>query len=121
MGDKIRQVFRTFPLWLKYFQNDWHKQTVNYLNLRYPQIASKVSECFRYVDLDPENKDVFSYEFSSIIRDIGGVFSSTLDTFLTGVNFPKDKKYYNITHFSDFRARAVYHSAVIKQITLLYM
>ena len=35
---------------------------------------------FRYVECDRDNSYTFSYEFGSILRDIGSIFGSVLDT-----------------------------------------
>ena len=57
----------------------WYRQSYGYFTLRYHPIERRLAETFRYVELAPQNAETFSYEFASILRDIGGVFGSILD------------------------------------------
>lgn len=63
----------------KYGKNDWFEKLLGYLILRFPSIETRILNTFRYVELAPRNAATFSYEFSSIVRDIGSSFSSILD------------------------------------------
>lgn len=91
------------PLWTKYQTEDWFNEIGDYLLIRHPPIVHRLEDTFRYVDLHPKNSITFSYEYSSLLRDIGSVFSSVLDSLLHGVNYKhKSDRQYNIWDFSDF-------------------
>ena len=66
-------------LQIKFGSNPWYNSLFGYLLLRYKQIEGRVKETSRYVEIQSDNKGTYSYEFGSIIRDIGSVFSSLLD------------------------------------------
>jgi hypothetical protein len=55
----------------------------------------------RYVDVHYENSNTFSYEFASILRDCGSVFSSVLDASIKGSAFT-DKEKTNIADYKSF-------------------
>lgn len=82
----ISTYFNSFPLFNKYSGNEWYYEVINYCRNRFSPIAHRLNSTFRYVDLRPENKDTFSYEYTSILRDVGSVFSSVLESFLTNIN-----------------------------------
>lgn len=87
-------------LYRKYHETFWFDDVANYLQIRYYSIEGRIINCFRYVDLHEENKNVFSYEFASILRDVGSAFSSVLDTFVSEIN-SKEKRY-NITDYLSY-------------------
>lgn len=88
---------------LQQYYGDWLNEIRDYLELRYPPIVNRLINVFRYVDLHPVNNDTFSYEFASILRDIGSVFTSVLDSFVKGVGKePKYLKYHDIRDYRDF-------------------
>lgn len=91
--------FSHYPLHVKYSENEWYSKINNYFTDRFSPIANRLNSTFRYVDLHPKNKDAFSYEYTSLLRDIGSTFSSVLDSFLTNI---QGKKKYNIDHFRKF-------------------
>lgn len=94
-------TFGAFPL--RRFKNEtWFFDLFNYIELRYASISDRLAQTFRYVDLHPANKDVFSYEYASLLRDIGSVISSVLDTLLSNVKGGKERRYYNIDDFRSF-------------------
>jgi len=63
----------------KYLGYAWYNELVGYLSIRYRPIETRILNSLRYVELHPRNKDAFSYEFGSIIRDVGSIFGSTLE------------------------------------------
>jgi hypothetical protein len=47
----------------------------------------------RYVEIETNNKNTFSYEFGSLLRDIGSVFSSIMDGFVDRTVSKKRNEY----------------------------
>jgi len=87
----------------KHEEKEWYKKISDYLMLRYSPIIDRIKNSFRYVDFDPININTCSYEYASLLRDIGSVFSSVLDTLVKGEN--RDPKYasrHNILDYRDF-------------------
>jgi hypothetical protein len=78
----------------KYKEEDWLVSIVAYLQYRFLNISERMWETFRYVDPSPDNAKVYSYEYSSILRDIGSVFGSVLDSLVRET--VKRKKRYTI-------------------------
>ena len=70
------------------------------MKIRFLPIVDRLDNTLRYVDLNPKNMSVFSYEFASILRDIGSIFSSICDSYVSGVK--NDNKIHTITHFRRF-------------------
>jgi len=66
-------------LWRKFRKAKWYEDVLSYLLKRYYSIENRIIETFRYVDCHPSNRATFSYEYSSILRDAGSVFGSTMD------------------------------------------
>src|SRR6266853_86517 len=65
-------------------EKEWYIQVSEYLKERRIFVQKRFIECMRYVDVHSENSETFSYEFASIIRDCGSVFSSVLDAMIKG-------------------------------------
>jgi len=72
-------------LYRKYKRKDWFYDIRSYLWFRYYPIEERLFESIRYVDFNSDNAGVYSYEFSSILRDMGAVFGSTIDGFVRNV------------------------------------
>lgn len=70
----------------KFHQTEWFGNTLGYGLERYLAIEKRMIDCFRYVACDSRNLNTFSYEFASIIRDIGSVFGSTMKMLVTNDN-----------------------------------
>lgn len=85
----------------KYGAEAWFGETLGYLQLRYHPIEARIIDTFRYVELAPRNKSTFSYEYGSIIRDIGSVFASVLDRFVRSTHGKGD---YDIMDYRNFLA-----------------
>ncbi|TFH14158.1 hypothetical protein E4H04_10705, partial [Candidatus Bathyarchaeota archaeon] len=66
-------------LFEKYSTNAWFKEIQIYLLNRNYHINVRLELADRYLDVDPDNFKAFSYEYSSLLRDIGSVFGSFLD------------------------------------------
>lgn len=67
-------------LYGKYHDNTWLIQSLIYMVSRYHPLEDRLIETFRYVECDRDNSYTFSYEFGSILRDVGSTFGSVLDT-----------------------------------------
>jgi hypothetical protein len=46
---------------------------------RYLAIENRLRDSFRYVDCEANNANTYSYEYASMLRDIGSVFASVMD------------------------------------------
>ena len=68
-------------------EKEWYIQASEYLKERRTFIQKRFVECMRYVDVHSDNSETFSYEFASILRDGGSVFSSVLDAMIRGSAF----------------------------------
>lgn len=88
-------------LQIKYGKNAWFNQTLGYLSIRYHPIEARILDALRYVELAPGNATTFSYEFSSIIKDIGSTFSSVLDKMVKNTS-AKPAKSYDIRDYRNF-------------------
>ena len=85
----------------KYGKHSWFDRVSGYIFLRFHPIEKRVLEALRYVELHPANINTFSYEFGSILRDIGSIFGSILDEFVRN-GTSKIKKEYNIGDYREF-------------------
>lgn len=94
------------------WKNDWFKKLQNYITLRYNSIDSRLQSTFRFLELHPNNKDAFSYEYSSILRDVGSVFSSVMDGLLR--NLEGDNRY----NIDDYRK---YLLSNISDLEIIYI
>ena len=63
----------------QFSEEPWYDDILSYLLQRYNSIEKRTIETFRYVACHPRNRNTFSYEYASILRDAGSVFSSVLD------------------------------------------
>lgn len=95
--------FRTCKpdLHTKYKGNTWFNEATGYLIIRYHPIETRVVNTTRYVELAPQNSRTFSFEYGSIIRDIGSVFASVLDKFVRKTTSAQ-KDEYDIRHYRKF-------------------
>jgi len=93
--------FQDYPL-LRFYEEIWFYEMTSYLKLRFASITQRLFQTFRFVDLYPINKDTFSYEYASLLRDIGSVFSSVMDKLLRGALGEKQNSDYNIDDFRRF-------------------
>lgn len=90
----------------KYSKHGWFHEALGYLSIRYHPIERRILDSLRYVELAPENGTTFSYEFGSIIRDIGSSFGSVLDK-IVGNTFAKSSKTYDIRDYRKFLVEEV--------------
>jgi hypothetical protein len=81
-------------------EKDWYIRAYAYLKERRTFIQKRFIECMRYVDVHSENTGAFSYEFASILRDCGSVFSSVLDAVSKGSAYTGKKQ----TSINDYAA-----------------
>ncbi len=87
------------------FENKWGNQSwfngiMPYLEGRYSSIEERFMDSFRYVEPHPANRLVFSYEYSSILRDTGSAFDSVMRKLLEGLHYPHTRGEYD---FGDYR------------------
>lgn len=82
----------------KYSSQGWFSESIGYLLSRRIFIQNRLVYTFRYIDLDENNSKTFSYEYASILRDIGSVFSSVMHAYIVG-STGKAKK----TDINDYR------------------
>jgi len=93
-------------LYSKYEKEPWFVEVLGYFTIRYPPIEARIVDTFRYVEFAPKNASTFSYEFGSVLRDIGSVVSSILDK-LTRNTAKKPTGRYDITDYLKFLIRDV--------------
>jgi len=89
-----------------YGNETWFSEIAAYVDERYSVIEERLVQTFRYVQLHPDNGDTFSYEFISILRDCGSVFTSALDKAIRETQH-QTKGELNIGHFRDFLNSAI--------------
>ena len=88
-------------LYSKYGENAWFNEVLGYLSIRYRPIEMRMLGTLRYVELHPRNKNAFSYEFGSIIRDVGSTFTSILDRLVRNtITTPRER--YDIRDYREF-------------------
>jgi len=90
----------------KYGTNDWFNEVLGYLIIRYYPAETRILDTLRYVELHPKNKETFSYEFGSIIRDIGSIFSSILDTLVRNTT-TEYQDTYDIRNYRQFLIKEI--------------
>ena len=89
-------------LQFKYHEKPWFPEILSYLSNRYPAIESRMTGTFRYVQLHPNNRYAFSYEFGSILRDASSVFGSLTDRLARLTTSEHLPKYLNFGHYRTF-------------------
>ena len=82
-------------------ENEWYIEAYEYLRERRSFVQKRFMQCTRYVDVHTENCKTFSYEFASIHRDCGSIFSSVLDAIIKGSAFTNGKRT-TITDYKQF-------------------
>ena len=90
----------------KYGKQDWFNRIQTYLINRHDQIQQRLMTSFRYVECHPDNSTTFSYEYASLLSDIGSVFGSFLDNVIRLAS-PSTKGELNINNYCDFLCREV--------------
>lgn len=90
----------------KYGKNRWFNEALAYLSIRYHPIERRILDTLRYVELAPTNAITFSYEFGSIIRDVGSTFSSVLDKMVRNTT-AKSAHIYDIRDYRKFLIKEV--------------
>ena len=91
----------------KYGESSWFDELLGYLILRFRPIETRILNTFRYVELQSRNAATFSYEFSSVIRDIGSSFSSILDRLVRKTTEEPLDRNLNITDYLKFLVKEV--------------
>lgn len=85
----------------KFSNQDWFQPAADYLLSRFSAVESRLETTFRYVELSSDNRNVFSYEFCSILRDSGSIFSSIIDALINGSSTTQNNKY-SFSHYRVF-------------------
>jgi len=80
----------------------WFSEIQSYLEVRLPALEERMAASFRYVDVDSDNRHVFSYEFSSILNDSCRAFGSIMDKMLRSVNPSSGKSEYRVWDYYEF-------------------
>lgn len=73
-----------------------------YIGSRVAAIDARFSETLRFVEPSPDNRATFSYEFSSILRDSGSVFDSTMRELLKVAKYASPRPEYDIRDYREF-------------------
>lgn len=83
----------------KFANHGWFQLAASYLSSRFPSVEERLQTAFRYVELHRDNRNTYSYEFASILRDSGSLFSSVADALVAGAKGTTGRKY----DFGDYR------------------
>jgi len=83
----------------KFAGQGWFQRATSYLSSRFPPVEERLQNAFRYVELHTDNRATFSYEFASILRDSGSLFSSVADALVAGAKAMTGRRY----DFGDYR------------------
>lgn len=92
-------------LYHRYHNNSGFGELATFVSTRYFAIEARVCETFRFVDLEPRNARAFSYEFASLLRDIGSAFDSALKVFGRKASGIQDPTIHNHLDFLRQNAR----------------
>ena len=82
----------------KWHDQAWYPAIETYLDQRYSAIEARFMDTLRFVELHPDNRSTFSYEYASILRDAGSVFDSTMRKLAEGDKFPLGRKEIRVRH-----------------------
>lgn len=94
-------------LYHKFKEKPWFLAVLSYTLIRFHSIESRMIETFRYVDCNPENYDVFSYEYASILRDSGSVFGSIMDRLVRETSSQPTEREYNMGDYRKWLIKEV--------------
>ena len=82
---------------------------------------NRIVDTDRYVECDAANSTTYSYEFGSILRDIGSTFGSVLDNLVrNSKNEPSDKRYnmYDYKLYMDTKPSSSVYPKTINHIAV---
>ena len=91
--------------------NEWYIEAQQYLKERRAFVQQRFVDCMKYLEVHSENYGAFSYQFASILRDCGSVFSSVLDAMIKGSRFAVQRE----TNIRDYK------SFLMSQDTTIYL
>ena len=76
-------------IYAKYGNESWYPTILEYLHSRFNVIETVVNASFRYVAPNEDNEQTYSFMFTSILRDSGSVFDSTMQELIekSGTNY----------------------------------
>ena len=78
----------------------WYIEAQQYLTERRAFVQERFVNCIKYLDVHSENCGAFSYQFASILRDCGSLFSSVLDAMIKGSRFAVQRE----TNIRDYKS-----------------
>jgi len=85
----------------KFGTNSWFTDAAGQLLTQYSGIEDRMEKSFHFVTLDKDQGNVYSYEFSSILRETGSVFCSVLDVLIRN-STRKPRKHYDFEAYRTF-------------------
>ena len=77
-------------------------------------IQNRLTYSLRFVELSTKNGKTYSYEYSSLLRDAGSVFTSVMDSLVKNIKDTKDN-----TSFSQYRKLLLEYCPDIFRVTVL--
>ena len=90
----------------KFENQSWFSHATSYLSSHFAAVEARMQTTFRYVELHTENRNTFSYEFASILRDSGSIFGSVADALVRGASAAPTREY-NFSDYRDFLRREI--------------
>jgi len=90
----------------KFENQTWFSHATSYLSSHLLAVEARMQTTFRYVELHTENRNTFSYEFASILRDSGSIFGSVADALVRGASAAPTREY-NFGDYRDFLRKEV--------------
>lgn len=76
--DNEHKTMNLLNIFIENKNESWFPEIQEYLSSRRQSIIERYEETFRYVSPEPKNKNAYSYEYASILRDVCSVFDSVL-------------------------------------------
>jgi hypothetical protein len=93
----------------RFEREDWFSRAQSYWLSQFSSVEGRLLSAFEYVELHPENRETFSREFASILRDAGSVFGSVADELVRGAGLTPRRKdgNYDFVDYRDFLRKEV--------------
>ena len=87
----------------KFGHEEWFLRAASYWESRFRAVQGRLVATFRYVEFHAGNRDAFSYEFASILRDAGSIFGSVADAVTRGAGVASKRRRADEYSFPDYR------------------
>lgn len=83
---------------------EWFSRAQSYWLSQFSSVEGRLLSAFEYVDLHAKNRDTFSRQFASILRDAGSIFGSVADELVRGAGITPRRKggNYDFVDYRDF-------------------